>query len=99
MNDELENLQAGLTGAVNVLEPPGRLVVISYHSLEDRIVKTGLAREAATCICPPAVPQCVCGHQPTMKNVTRRVIKPSAEEQRANPRSRSARMRVAQRLG
>ena len=99
VNDELENLQAGLTGAVNLLEPLGRLVVISYHSLEDRIVKTGLAREAATCICPPAVPQCVCGHQPTMKNVTRRVIKPSAEEQRANPRSRSARMRVAQRLG
>ena len=99
VNDELENLQLGLTEAINVLEPMGRLVVICYHSLEDRIVKTVLAREVATCICPPAAPQCVCDHQPTMKHVTRRVIKPSAEEQRANRRSRSARMRVAQRLG
>lgn len=98
VNEELDHLEAGLAQAVDLLAPGGNLVVISYHSLEDRIVKTTLAREAARCICPPELPECVCGHQPRMRNVTRRVIKPSPEEVRRNPRSRSARMRVAQRL-
>ena len=98
VNAELEHLEAGLAQAIDLLGPGGNLVVISYHSLEDRIVKGRLAQEAAKCICPPELPECVCGHQPRMRNITRRVIKPSTEEVTQNPRSRSARMRVAQRL-
>ena len=98
VNNELGNLESGLEATIHLLAPGGRLVVISYHSLEDRLVKTFMAREKAACICPPAVPVCVCGHQPTLRLINRRVIKPSAEEVQANPRSRSARMRVAQRL-
>lgn len=98
VNGELDHLETGLAEAVDILAPGGILAIISYHSLEDRLVKNTLAREAARCICPPELLECVCGHQPRMKNVTRRVIKPSPEESRRNPRSRSARMRVAQRL-
>ena len=98
VNSELSNLEKGLEAAIQLLDPEGRLVVISYHSLEDRVVKTFMARERATCICPPEVLFCVCGHHPRLQQVNRRVIKPSEEEVRSNPRSRSARMRVAQRL-
>ena len=98
VNAELDHLETGLSQAIELLAPGGNLVVISYHSLEDRIVKNTLAREAARCICPPELPECVCGHQPRMRNITRRVIKPSVEEVKQNPRSRSAHMRVAQRL-
>ena len=98
VNAELDHLESGLSQAIELLAPGGNLVVISYHSLEDRIVKNTLAREAASCICPPELPECVCGHLPRMRNITRRVIKPSVEEVKQNPRSRSARMRVAQRL-
>jgi 16S rRNA (cytosine1402-N4)-methyltransferase len=73
-------------------------VVISYHSLEDRLVKNFLAGEAAQCVCPPDLPVCVCQHQPTVRLVNRRIIRPEAAEVAANPRSRSARMRVAERL-
>jgi 16S rRNA (cytosine1402-N4)-methyltransferase len=97
VNDELANLEAGVLEAVRLLAAAGRLVVISYHSLEDRVVKTVLAREAASCICPPGIPVCICGHQPTLKIVNRRVIRPSPDEVESNPRSRSARMRVAER--
>ena len=98
VNDELNTLTTGLQAAVELLAPSGRLAVISYHSLEDRRVKTFLAREAAQCICPPRLPVCVCQHQPRLSLVNRRIIRPSAGEIAANPRSRSARLRVAQRL-
>ncbi len=98
VNDELAHLETGLKAAISLLAPGGRLVVISYHSLEDRLVKTTLAREAAQCVCPPGLPVCVCGHQPTLRLVSRRVIRPTAEEVHDNPRSRSARLRAAQRL-
>jgi len=98
VNQELDNLAAGLPAAIRLLAPAGKLVVISYHSLEDRLVKTTLARESARCICPPGLPACVCQHQPTVRVITRRIIRPTAEQVWSNPRSRSARMRVAQRL-
>jgi 16S rRNA (cytosine1402-N4)-methyltransferase len=98
VNQELVSLEAGLKAAIELIRPGGRLVVISYHSLEDRLVKNTLAREATGCICPPELPVCVCQHQPTLRLINRRVIRPEKEEMAANPRSRSARMRVAQRL-
>ena len=98
VNNELGNLESGLVSAIQLLAPEARLVVISYHSLEDRVVKTFMTREKMACICPPKLPVCSCGHQPTLRLVNRRVIKPSAQEVQSNPRSRSARMRVAQRL-
>jgi 16S rRNA (cytosine1402-N4)-methyltransferase len=98
VNDELSNIQAGLEGAIQLLVAGGRLVVISYHSLEDRLVKDTLAREAGSCVCPPELPVCVCQHQPTLRLVQRRIIRPGAEEVAQNPRSRSARMRVAERI-
>jgi 16S rRNA (cytosine1402-N4)-methyltransferase len=98
VNNELSNIQAGLDAAIQLLVTGGRLVVISYHSLEDRLVKNTLAWEAATCICPPELPVCVCQHQPTVRLVQRRIIRPGAEEVAQNPRSRSARMRVAERI-
>ncbi|MCH8309551.1 MAG: 16S rRNA (cytosine(1402)-N(4))-methyltransferase RsmH [Chloroflexi bacterium] len=98
VNGELDNLETGLMGAIEALEPNGRLVVISYHSLEDRVVKTVMRREASTCICPPGLPMCVCKHEPTLRLINRRVMTPSKEETRSNPRARSAKMRIAQRL-
>ena len=97
VNGELDNLQAGLEAAVELLRPGGRLAVISYHSLEDRIVKNFLARQSASCVCPPGFPVCVCGHSPTMEIINRRVVRPSAGEVASNPRSRSARLRLARR--
>ena len=98
VNDEFGNIQKGLEGAVDTLGVGGRLAVISYHSLEDRIVKNTMRFMASDCICPPSVPQCVCEHEPTVRIVNRRVIKPSSEEVRANTRSRSARLRIAERI-
>ena len=98
VNGELDNLQGGLEAALELLRPGGRLAVISYHSLEDRIVKNFLARQSAACICPPGLPACVCGHSPTLEIINRRVMRPSAEEVASNPRSRSARLRLAHRL-
>ena len=98
VNNELGNLALGLESAAQLLAPMGRLVVISYHSLEDRAVKNFMQLRSARCVCPPEVPVCVCGHQPTLKLIQRRVIKPSAREIQENPRSRSAKLRVAYRL-
>ena len=98
VNGELDNLQRGLHGAIQTLGKRGRFAVITYHSVEDRIVKTTLRRESADCVCPPETPQCVCSHAAAIRLVNRRVIKPSPDEIRANPRSRSARLRVAERI-
>ena len=98
VNDELSNVERGLEAAVGLLAQEGRLAVISYHSLEDRIIKSFFNREAATCVCPPSFPVCVCGQTPRLKIINRRVIKPSEEEVQSNPRSRSAKLRVAQRI-
>lgn len=97
-NDELSVLEEALLGAVEVLAPGGRLAVIAFHSLEDRQVKRFIERESATCVCPPELPICVCNHQPRLMKVTRRAVRPSADEAAANPRARSAVLRVAERL-
>ena len=98
VNDELTNLEAGIKAAIDLLKPEGRLVVISYHSLEDRLVKQTLAYQAASCVCPAQIPVCVCNHQATVRIINRRIIRPAPAEVAANPRSRSARMRVAAKL-
>ena len=97
VNEELTALEDVLEAAVDLMAPESRLAVISFHSLEDRIVKQFIAREIATCICPPDVPVCVCHHSPRLKRIGK-PIKPSAAEQANNTRSRSAIMRVAERL-
>lgn len=97
-NDEMRVLERALQGAVDVLAPGGRLAVIAFHSLEDRLVKRFIERESATCVCPPELPVCVCNHQPRMQRITRRAIRAGAEEAAANPRARSAILRVAARL-
>ncbi|HHM23617.1 MAG TPA: 16S rRNA (cytosine(1402)-N(4))-methyltransferase RsmH, partial [Bacteroidetes bacterium] len=98
VNAELTNLQAGLEQAVEHLRPGGRLVVISYHSLEDRIVKHFFRENERHCICPPELPQCVCGEPGRLRVLTRRPVVPSEEEIRRNPRARSAKLRVAEKL-
>ena len=98
VNEELDALSEGLAAAVDLLRPGGRLVVLSYHSLEDRIVKRFLASERRGCVCPPEAPVCVCGHTPRLRLVTRPSMTPTAEEIDANPRARSARLRAAERL-
>ncbi len=98
VNEELDALQDGLAAAVELLRPGGRLVVLSYHSLEDRIVKRFLAAERRGCVCPPEVPVCVCGKAPRLRLVTRPSLTPTEAELEANPRARSARLRAAERL-
>jgi 16S rRNA (cytosine1402-N4)-methyltransferase len=98
VNQELMRLEAALLQAHGLLSFGARLVVISYHSLEDRIVKNFLTQEARDCICPPGVPVCVCGHRATVRLVARGVVRPSAAEVAINPRARSARLRAAERL-
>ena len=98
VNEELDALQAGLTAALDLLRPGGRLVVLSYHSLEDRIVKRFIQAERRGCICPPQLPVCVCGRNPRLRLVTNPSLTPSAAEIAANPRARSARLRAAERL-
>jgi 16S rRNA (cytosine1402-N4)-methyltransferase len=95
VNDELAALEAALPAALDTLRPGGRLAVISFHSLEDRIVKRYLRREEHGCTCPPEFPVCVCGRQPSLRVLTKKAIRPSAEEVAANPRAGSARLRAA----
>jgi 16S rRNA (cytosine1402-N4)-methyltransferase len=98
VNDELANLEAGLAAAMRVLRPGGRLAVISFHSLEDRIVKRFFTRESRDCICPPHLPTCVCGHRAGLRVVTRRPLRAASAEVDRNPRARSAALRIAERL-
>ncbi len=97
-NNELENLELALKQAVDLLGFEGRLVVVSYHSLEDRIVKRYFKRESSNCICPPKVMSCTCNHIARLRLINKRVTRPSKEEIKANPRSRSARLRVVERV-
>jgi 16S rRNA (cytosine1402-N4)-methyltransferase len=98
VNDELGSLEQGLRGAVEVLSAGGRLAVIAFHSLEDAAVKRFLALESRDCVCPPRQPVCTCGHHASLRLLTRRPIRPSPQEVADNPRSRSARLRAAERL-
>lgn len=98
VNKEFEALEEGLEGALSLLVPQGRLAVITFHSLEDRIVKQFFRDESQSCVCPPEQPICTCNHKPRLRLVTRKVVKPSSEEIASNPRSRSAKLRVAERI-
>lgn len=98
VNEELESLTDGLEGMLEMLAPGGRAVVISYHSLEDRAVKTKLREWARGCTCPPDFPKCVCGKKPRLKVLTGRPVLPSEDEIKANPSARSAKLRAAERI-
>lgn len=95
VNGELDSLAATLPAALAMLRPGGRLAVISFHSLEDRMVKRFLAERARGCTCPPEFPVCICGKEPELRLLTRRAVRPSAHELERNPRSASARLRAA----
>ena len=98
VNDELGSVERVLEDAVGLLNPGGRLAIITFHSLEDRIVKTAMAEAAKGCTCPPNFPVCVCGNKPKVKLISRKPIVASAEELEENPRSRSAKLRVCEKL-
>ena len=98
VNDELGNLARGLEGALKILQPGGRVAVISFHSLEDGAVKRFFSQESKDCLCPPGQPVCTCGHRASLRVLTRKPVRPSAAELAANPRSRSARLRAAERI-
>jgi 16S rRNA (cytosine1402-N4)-methyltransferase len=98
VNEELDEIEAGLKAALTILKPGGRMATISFHSLEDRMVKSFFNVESKDCICPPQQPVCTCGHRATLQIITRRPVRPSEAEVAANPRARSARLRVAQKL-
>jgi len=98
VNNELKAIEEVLPQAVNALVQGGRLAVISFHSLEDRIIKGFFRRESRDCICPPSQPVCTCGHRAELREINRRPIQPQETEMAENPRSRSARLRVAEKL-
>jgi 16S rRNA (cytosine1402-N4)-methyltransferase len=98
VNDELSEIEAGLKAALGILKPGGRMATISFHSLEDRLVKSFFIVESKDCICPPQQPVCTCGHRATLRIVTRKPVRPSEAEVADNPRARSARLRVAEKL-
>lgn len=98
VNDELGALEDALDSAVELLKPGGRISVITFHSLEDRIVKNEFQSREKPCTCPPSFPVCVCGKKPELRIITRKPVLPSEEELEANPRSRSAKLRTAEKL-
>jgi 16S rRNA (cytosine1402-N4)-methyltransferase len=98
VNNELEELKIFIDKSVDLLNPGGRLVIISYHSLEDRIVKNKIRFENLQCVCPPGTPICICGKKRRLKLISRKPIVPSEEEVLRNRRSRSAKMRVAEKI-
>jgi len=98
LNSELDDLRVFLDTVLGRLAPGGRLVVLAYHSLEDRMVKTFVRDESATCVCPPSVPMCVCGRTPRVRPLTRRALRPTQAEIAANPRARSARLRAVEKI-
>ena len=98
VNRELEVLAAGLDQAIRLMGKGARICVLSYHSLEDRIVKNTFSRHAGKCACPPGLPVCVCGAQKVVKILTRRPVTPSEDEIRRNPRARSAKLRAAEKI-
>ena len=98
VNDELGSVEKAMEAAIPLLNPGGRLAVITFHSLEDRIVKLSMAEAAKGCTCPPQFPVCVCGKKPIVKLISRKPIVASPEELEANPRSRSAKLRVCEKL-
>lgn len=98
VNEELQAVETFLPRAIQALEPGGRLAVIAFHSLEDRIVKQYFRRESRDCICPPEQPVCTCGHKATLVEVNRHPITPTEEEAAGNPRARSARLRIAEKI-
>jgi 16S rRNA (cytosine1402-N4)-methyltransferase len=95
VNDELEALESALPAALDTLRPRGRMAVISFHSLEDRIVKRFFRREEHGCTCPPEFPVCVCGREPSLRVLTKKAIRPNSDEVALNPRAGSARLRAA----
>src|SRR6476646_3667214 len=99
VNAELDALEDALPAAVEMLRPGGRIAVIAFHSLEDRIVKHFFREEARGCTCPPDFPVCVCGHEPVLRVLTPRPVRPTAREASMNPRAASARLRAAEKVG
>ena len=99
VNGELDELKKALTDAIGMLNPGGKIAVISFHSLEDRIVKNFFRDAASDCLCPPGLPACVCGHKAVLKILTKKPLSPSAEEKRKNPRASSAKLRIAEKKG
>ena len=98
VNDELASVEKVVRDAIPLLNPGGRLAVITFHSLEDRIVKTGMAEAAKGCTCPPNFPVCVCGKKPLVKIISRKPIVSGAEELERNPRARSAKLRICEKI-
>lgn len=98
LNGEMEVLQPAIEQAIEVLRPEGRVAVITFHSLEDRIVKQTFREAERGCVCPPNLPVCICGHQPKVKVLTKRPVLPDEAEVAENPRARSAKLRVAEKL-
>jgi 16S rRNA (cytosine1402-N4)-methyltransferase len=95
-NDELRSIREALPQAVEALAPGGRLAVVAFHSLEDRIVKKFFRQESQDCICPPRLPVCTCEHKASLRELTRRPIRPEESEIKVNPRARSSRLRVVE---
>ncbi len=98
VNRELEQLESFLENSYEILSPGGRLVVISFHSLEDRLVKSAFRKWSRACVCPPRVPVCTCGWSRKVKLLTTRAVAPSAAECKTNPRARSAKLRAVEKI-